>query len=63
LRRSVWERRKLERYTPPYFRSNFAFFITDDDPRTIREEVDSKDVKLWEKTIVKEMAALDKNEA
>jgi hypothetical protein len=37
--------------------------ITDDDPRTIREVVDSEDGKLWKKDMVEEMAALDKNEA
>jgi hypothetical protein len=63
LRRSVWERRKLERYTPPDFHSNFSLFITDDDPRTVREAVDSEDGKLWKKAMVEEMAALDKNEA
>jgi hypothetical protein len=38
-------------------------FITDDDPRTVREEVDSEDGKLWKKAMVEEMVALDKNEA
>jgi hypothetical protein len=41
LRRSVRERRKLERYSPPDFCSNFALSITDDDPRTVREVVNS----------------------
>jgi hypothetical protein len=63
LRRSIWERRKRERYTPPDFHSNFVFSITNDDPRIVREAVDSKDEKLWKKTMVEEMAALDKNEA
>jgi hypothetical protein len=49
LRRSVRERRKPERYTPPDFHSNFSLFITDDDPRTVREAVDSEDGKLYEK--------------
>ena len=39
LRRLVQERRKLERYTPPDFRSNFSLSITDDDPRTIRDDI------------------------
>jgi hypothetical protein len=46
LRRSVRERRQPERYTPPNFRSNFALSITDDDPRTVREVVDSEDGKF-----------------
>jgi hypothetical protein len=63
LRRSVRERRKPKRYSPPDFCSNFALFITDDDPRTVREAVNSKDSKLWKKAMVEEMDALDKNEA
>ena len=53
----------MERYTPSDFRSNFALFIIDDDPRTVREVVDLEDGKIWEKAMDKEMAALDKNEA
>jgi hypothetical protein len=44
--RSVWERRQLERYNPPYFHLNFALSITDDDPRIVREAVDLEDGKL-----------------
>jgi hypothetical protein len=62
LRRSIHERRKLERYNPPYFHSNSALSITDDDPRTIREAVDSEDRKIWKKAMDEEMTALDKNE-
>jgi hypothetical protein len=63
LRRSVRDRRQPERYSPPDFRSNFALSITDDDPRTVREAVNSEDSKLWKKAMVEEMDALDKNEA
>jgi hypothetical protein len=63
LRRSVRDRRKPERYSPPDFRSNFSLSITDDDPRTVREAVNSEDSKLWKKAMVEEMDALDKNEA
>jgi hypothetical protein len=59
----VKDRRQLERYSPPDFRSNFALSITDDDPRTVREAVNSEDSKLWKKAMVEEMDALDKNEA
>jgi hypothetical protein len=38
-------------------------FITDDDPRTVREAMDSEDGKFWKKAMDEEMAALDKNEA
>jgi hypothetical protein len=37
--------------------------ITDDDPRTAREVVNSKDTKLWNKAMVEEIDSLDKNEA
>jgi hypothetical protein len=46
LRRSVQERRLLERYTPVDFRSNFSLYITDDDPRIVREIVDLEDENL-----------------
>ena len=42
---------------------NFFFSITNDDPRTLREEVDSEDGKIWKTFMVEEMASLDKNEA
>jgi hypothetical protein len=63
LRRSVRERRQLERYTPPHFHSNFALSIIDDDPRTVREEIDSEDGKIWKKAMIEEMTSLYKNEA
>jgi hypothetical protein len=46
LRRLVQERRKLKRYTPPDFCSNFDLFIINDDPIIIREAMYSKDGKL-----------------
>ena len=46
LRMSVREIRLPERYTPSDFRSNFVLSIIDDDSRTVREVVDSEDVKL-----------------
>jgi hypothetical protein len=48
-------------YTPPDFHSNFILSITDDDPRTAREAVDSEDGKIWKKAMDEEMEALDKN--
>jgi hypothetical protein len=46
LMRLVQERRQPERYTPPDFHLNIVLSIIDDDPRTVREVVDSKDGKL-----------------
>jgi hypothetical protein len=63
LRRLVRERRLPKRYTPSDFRSNFNFSTTNDDPRIIREAVESEDGKLWKKAMDEEMATLDKNEA
>ena len=61
--RSVWEIRQPKRYNPPDFHSNFALSIIDDDPRTVMEEVDSEDGKLWKKVMDEEIATLEKNEA
>ena len=61
--RTVEERRQPERYSPVAFYSNCALLITDDDPRTVKEAVNSEDSKLWKKAMVEEMDALDKNEA
>jgi hypothetical protein len=63
LTRSVRERRKPERYSPLDFCYNFSLSIIDDDPRTVREVVNSKASKLWKKAMVEEMDALDNNEA
>jgi hypothetical protein len=63
LRRSLWERRLPERYTPYDFHSNFSLSITDDDPRTVREAMDSEDGNIWKRTMDEEMSYLDKNEA
>jgi hypothetical protein len=45
------------------FPFNFYLSITNYDPRTLGEEEDSEDGKLWKKAMVEEMASLDKNEA
>eukprot|EP00253_Pinus_taeda_P008590 PITA_08590 len=63
VRRSIWERRKLERYSPSAFCSNFVLSIIGDDPITLKEAVDSEDGKLWKEAMVDEMAYLHKNEA
>jgi hypothetical protein len=62
LRRLAQERRQPKMYAPLDFRSNLALSITDDDPITVRELVDSEEGKLSKKSMVEEMATLDKNE-
>jgi hypothetical protein len=37
--------------------------ITDDDPRTVSEAMDSEDINIWKRAMEKEMASLDNNEA
>jgi hypothetical protein len=37
--------------------------ITDDDPKTVREAVNSKDGNIWKRAMDEEMTTLDKNEA
>eukprot|EP00253_Pinus_taeda_P021493 PITA_21493 len=63
VRRSARERRQPERYSPYAFYSNFALSVTDDDPRTVKEAMDSEDGKLWKEAMVDKMASLHKNEA
>eukprot|EP00253_Pinus_taeda_P017220 PITA_17220 len=63
VRRSVREIRQPERYSPSAFCSNFTLSITDDDPRNVKEAVDSEDGKIWKEAMVDEMASLHKNEA
>ena len=63
LRRSSQEIRKPERYSPPDFHSHFAMSITNDDPRNVKEAVNSEDSDLWKKAMDEEMDSLDKNEA
>ena len=55
-------RRKTKRHSPPIFFFYFSLSITDDDPRNVKEVVDSEDSDLWKKAMVEEMDALDKNE-
>ena len=61
--RSECVRRPIERYSPPYFRSTFVLSTINDKPRTIKEEVNSEEGKLWKKAMVEEMEALDKNQS
>ena len=63
LRRSDHERRPVDRYSPPDFRSTFVLSDVSDEPRSVKEAVNSEECKLWKNAMVEEMEALDKNEA
>src|SRR5271168_1572192 len=51
VRRSVRERRHPKRYSPSTFFSKFSLSVIDDDPRTVKEVVDSEDGKLWKEAM------------
>eukprot|EP00253_Pinus_taeda_P035609 PITA_35609 len=63
VRRSVRERRQPKMYSPSDFCSNFSLSIIDDDPKSMKEAIDSEDGKLWKEAMVNEMTSLHKNEA
>eukprot|EP00253_Pinus_taeda_P011045 PITA_11045 len=63
VRRSVRERRQVERYSPYTLYSNFSLSITDDDPGTVKEAVDLGNGKLWKEAMIDEMVSLHKNDA
>ena len=60
MRRSVRERRHPKRYNLYAFYSNFSLCITHDDPKTVKEVVDSENGKLWKEDMVDEMTSLHK---
>ena len=63
LRRYDHVRRLVERYSPPDFCSSFVLSIINDEPRFVEEAINCEECKLWKKSMVEEMEALDKNEA
>ena len=63
VRRFDRERRPVDRYSPPDFCSAFVLFVVSDEPRSVKEAVNSEECKLWKNAMVEEMEALDKNEA
>jgi hypothetical protein len=44
------------------FRSTFVLTTIDDEPKSVGEEIDSAEGKLWKDTMVEEMESLHKNE-
>jgi hypothetical protein len=62
VRRSERVRKPVERYSPPDFCSTFVLTSTDDEPKLVREEIDSTEGKLWKDAMVEEMESLHKND-
>ena len=62
LRKSNHVRRSTERYIPPNF--HYAFFLSsiNDEPRFVKEAVNSEEGKLLKRAMVEEMEAFYKNE-
>jgi len=63
VRRFDRERRPVDKYSPLDFCSTFVLFAVSDEPRSVKEAVNSEECKLWKNAMVEEMEALDKNEA
>ena len=61
--RSNHIRRPTRRYSPPNFHSTFILSTINDEPRSVKEVVGSKERKIQKKAMVEEMEALEKNEA
>ena len=57
MRRSDHERRPVDRYSPLDFHSAFILFAVSDEPRSIKEAVNSEECKLWKNAMVEEMEA------
>ena len=53
----------FERYSPLDFHSYFVLSTINDEPRFVKEVVNFEEGKLWNKSMIEEMKALDKNEA
>lgn len=62
LKRSNRVRRQIKRYSPPIFHSTFVWPITKDDPRYVKEVINSDRGKLCKKAMVEEMDSLEKND-
>ena len=59
VRRSDHERRPVDRYSPPDFHTAFSLSAVSDEPRSVKEAVNSKECKLWENAMIEEMEAWD----
>ena len=55
LRRFGCVRRQADMYIPPDFHFNFALSTSNEDPRSVKEEVDLLEGKLWKEAMVENM--------
>jgi hypothetical protein len=62
VKRSERVRKLVERYSLPDFRSAFVLTTTDEEPKSVKEVVDSTEGRLWNSAMVEEMESLHKNE-
>ena len=63
VRRFEQARKEPDMYSPPKFHSSFELFSTEEeDPRTVKEAIDSMEGELWKKVIEEEMESLRKND-
>jgi hypothetical protein len=62
VRRSKRERKLVERYSLPNFRSTYVLTTINNEPKSVGEVVDSIEGKLWKDPMVEEMESLHKNE-
>ena len=63
MRRSRHTRKQPNMYSPLNFHSNFALSATvEEDPRTVKEAIDSMEGELWKKAMEEEIKSLRKND-
>jgi hypothetical protein len=62
VRRYERVRKLVKRYNPPYFHFAFVLIATNEEPKLVKEAVDSTKGRLWKESMVKEMESLHKNE-
>jgi hypothetical protein len=62
VRRSERVTKPIEMYSPPDFHSAFVLATTDDEPKLVREPIDSAEGKPWKDAMVEEMESLYNNE-
>jgi hypothetical protein len=62
VRRSKRVRKLVKRYSPPDLCSTFMLTATDDESKSVGEEIDSTEGKLCKETMVEEMESLHNND-